>query len=42
MYLIFFNQPSGTHLYRFCKDLQMNECMEKQVEINGDVEITVP
>lgn len=42
MYLIFFNQPAGTHLYRFCRDLQMNDCLEKQVEINGDVEITVP
>lgn len=42
MYLIFFNQPAGIHLYRFCRDLQMNECQEKQIEINGDVEITVP
>jgi serine/threonine protein kinase len=42
MYLIFFNQPAGTHLYRFCKDLQMNECMEKEIDINGDVEVTVP
>ncbi|OGO28222.1 MAG: hypothetical protein A2Z16_15890 [Chloroflexi bacterium RBG_16_54_18] len=42
MYLIFFRQPAGTHLYRFCKDLQMNECMEKEIDINGNVEITVP
>jgi len=42
MYLIFFNQPAGTHLYRFCKDVSMNDCVEKEIEINGDVEITVP
>lgn len=42
MYLIFFNQPAGIHLYRFCRDPQMNECMEKEIEINGDMEITVP
>lgn len=42
MYLIFFKQPAGTHLYRFCKDINMNDCMDKEIEINGDVEITVP
>jgi hypothetical protein len=42
MYLIFFNQPAGIHLYHFCRDPQMNDCMEKEIEINGDMEITVP
>ena len=42
MYLIFFNQPSGMHIYRFCRDLNMNDCLEKEITITGNLEITVP
>lgn len=42
MYLIFYNQPAGMHLYLFCKDPNMRDCLEKQIEINGDMEISVP